>query len=188
MNISQTAARWGAFFFAFMCISLASWPVLATHERDHRYTVEGYVLDTQQQPRPGISVSVSKDNRTLGQAITDSRGFFSIQAHLHDPDIGSTLEVRAGNSRGEIRMQATRGDQRTRRIHHVNLVGDQLVEAKLDVGFPPWMYAAGGAAAILLVAGIAVGRKKKKRKAAVVQQKTESKKRKKRNKSGKKNK
>jgi len=185
----KTGARNGEFSLVLVCLLLTSWPVSATHELDHRYAVQGYVLDDQKKPRPGLSVSLRKNNRSLGQSITDSRGYFSIEAHLHDADIGRVLELRAGNSRGEIRMQATRGDQSTRRVHLVNFIGANLVEDELDPGgVPPWLYPVGGAVSVLAVVVFVLrGRKKKPKAAPADDQKAESKKRKKRNKNKKRN-
>lgn len=176
---SETGSRTGALSLVLVFL-LSSWPAAATHEADHRYAVQGYVLDEQRNPRPGVSVFLSMENRSLGQSITDSRGYFSIEAHLHDADIGKPLALRAGNRHGEIRMQATRGDTSTRRVHHVNFIGDNLVEQKLGAGrLPWWLYAAGGAVILpVIVAQVLRGRKKRARAEKAKRQKAESKKRK----------
>ena len=175
----ETGFRTGALSLV-LAFLLLSWPAAATHEADHRYAVQGYVLDEQRNPRPGVAVSLSMDNRSLGQGITDSRGYFSIEAHLHDADIGKMLALRAGNRRGEIRMQATRGDTSTRRVHHVNFIGDDLVEKKLGAGgLAWWLFAAGGAAILPAIGALVLrGRKKKARAEEAKRQKAESKKRK----------
>ncbi|MDX1514494.1 MAG: GGIII-like transmembrane region-containing protein [Gammaproteobacteria bacterium] len=179
MSETEHAVRAGIRATLFLALALASWCAPATHETDHRYLVQGFVLDDQRQPRPGVTVSVSKDGDLLGQTVTDGRGRFSLQVHLHDQDIGSTLVVRAGGSRGEIRMQATPGDTTTRRVHHVSFIGGGLVEGELSVGIvSTWMYIAGGGAVAALAVGFASARaRRKKRKAAA--RKADSKKRRK---------
>lgn len=159
----RSGAGIGALFCSALILLLVATQAAALHEIDHRYTVEGYALDDQQQPRSGVTVVLSMENRALGQAVTSSSGFFSIRAHLHDPDIGKTLELRAGKSRGEIRMQAKHGDQSTARIHHANLIGGKLVEGELKRSSPlVWRYAAGGGIVVLVIAAIAIAQRRRK--------------------------
>jgi hypothetical protein len=92
----------------FVAIHLLAAPaVWATHEVDHRYAVRGYVLDDAQQPVTGTSVSIRLADRSVGFATTDGEGFYSIDMHLHDSDIGKRLVVQAGESQANIQMQAS---------------------------------------------------------------------------------
>jgi hypothetical protein len=125
----------------FVAIHLLAAPaVWATHEVDHRYAVRGYVLDDAQQPVTGTSVSIRLADRSVGFATTDGEGFYSIDMHLHDSDIGKRLVVQAGESQANIQMQAAHGDRTTHRVHHVNFVAGELIEDELGKGpFPVWV-------------------------------------------------
>ena len=126
-----------------MFLLLFAAKVAAEHEADHRYEIRGYVLDAQENPRSNSPVTVVMGDQTIGSARTDSEGYYSVRLHLHDSDIGKSLLVRAGNAQTDIRMEATRGDRTTRRLHHVNFVGGQAIEEKLSAGgVPTWAYIA----------------------------------------------
>lgn len=140
----------------------APFAAYAEHEANHRYTLRGYVLDAQRRPVADAPVSVRMGGQLVGSARTDSEGFYSIRAHLHDTDLGRKLTVRAGEHQAEVRMQGTPGDLTTERIHHVNLVGGELVERELDWGgVPGWSYAAGGL--VLASTGVVVARRLRRR-------------------------
>lgn len=178
MNMLKRHTESLACFVVLVSLLLSCFPVAAEHEVDHRYEIQGFVLDAQRNPRSGVSVSLMEGNRFLGQAITDSSGRFHIRAHLHDADIGKTLELRAGNRRAEIRMQAVRGDDSTRRVHHASFIGDEFIERELDAGgVPRWLMVTGGAVALLGAAGLVVLLRTKKARAKKLKAK-ETKKRK----------
>jgi len=134
----------------------------ATHEVDHRYAVRGYVLDDAQQPVAGASVSIRLAGRSVGFATTDGEGFYNVDMHLHDGDIGKRLVVQAGESQANIRMQAILGDQTTQRVHHVNFVAGELVEDELHGGpFPVWVYPVAAAALLLFAVPMIVRARKR---------------------------
>ncbi|NIR30860.1 MAG: carboxypeptidase regulatory-like domain-containing protein [Gammaproteobacteria bacterium] len=140
----------------------APFAVQAEHEANHRYTVRGYVLDAQRQPVPDAPVSIRMGGDLVGSTRTDAEGFYSIRAHLHDTDLGRKLTVRAGEHQAEVRMEGTPGDVTTERIHHVNLVGGELVERELARGgVPGWGYAAGGL--VLASTGVVVAQRLRRR-------------------------
>ena len=117
---------------------------VALHEIDHRYEVRGYVLDSRDHAIKGVPVTVSLNDEVIGSSRTDSEGHYAIRVHLHDSDIGRLLTVRAGTNQAEIRMEATRGDASTPRIHHLNFVAGKPREKKLaGQGVPLWAYVAG---------------------------------------------
>lgn len=116
----------------------------ALHEIDHRYEVRGYILDRDKKPMRSLPVSILLNEQLIGSGRTDGEGYYSIRVHLHDADIGKKLTVRAGSHQAEIRMNATRGDASTQRIHHVNFVAGSVSEKKLaGVNIPIWAYVAG---------------------------------------------
>ena len=150
------------FSLAVVLIVLEPFIVHAEHEANHRYNVRGYVLDDAHMPISDTPVSLRMDGKVLGSARTDSEGYYSIRAHLHDFDIGRKLTVRAGDRHVEIRMQGTPGDLSTNRIHHVNFIGGEVVEAELDRSrLPGWSYALG--ALLVASAGVVAVRKWRRR-------------------------
>ena len=117
--------------------------VAAEHQADHRYNVRGYVLSTDKRPRDAVAVTIRKDGQFIGGGRTDDEGYYAIQLHLHDSDIGGTLAVRAGEHQALIRMQSEYGNQTTARVHHVNFVGGEVIEKNLSgIGIPAWVYVA----------------------------------------------
>ncbi len=147
---------------ALVVPALAPLALHAEHEANHRYTVRGYVLDAQRRPVADAPVSLRMGGELVGSTRTDSDGFYSIRAHLHDTDLGRKLILRAGEHQAEIRMQGTPGDVASERIHPVNLVGGELVERELDRdGVPGWSYAAGGL--VVASAGVVVAQRLRRR-------------------------
>lgn len=114
----------------------------AEHEADHRYNVRGYVLSADQRPLDAVRVTIRKDGHVMGGGRTDGEGYYTVQLHLHDSDIGGTLTVRAGERQALIRMQAEYGNRTTARVHHVNFVGGEVIEKNLGIGIPAWVYLA----------------------------------------------
>lgn len=124
-------------------LMLLAGTAVAEHEADHRYDVRGYVLSADKTPRPAASVTIRKGDELVGFGKTDRAGFYAIELHLHDEDIGRTLAVRAGEHQALIRMQAEYGNKSTARVHHVNFIGGQVSEENLSgPGVPPWIYVA----------------------------------------------
>lgn len=136
--------------FAAAVFALAA-TAAAEHEADHRYDVRGYVLNADKRPLEA-SVTIRMDEQVIGSGRTDGEGYYAIQLHLHDGDIGRTLAVRAGERQTLIRMQADYGNRTTARIHHLNFVGGEVIESNLSTGIPIWAYFA--AAPLLLWAAI----------------------------------
>ena len=156
--------------YAVLMLVLIPLAVAATDEANHRYTVRGFVLDDDERPRRDVPVTVGTDSRTLGSTRTDGTGYYSIQLHLHDSDIGRTLDIRAGELRGRIRMRATARDRLTSRIHPASFIGEELVDRELEWWrLPLWQYVAAGlAVSVLIVAvvGRRVARRRKRARAA----------------------
>ena len=149
-----------------LCLAATAAPSRADHEADHRYTVRGYVLDADEQPLAGERVVVSREGRSLGAGLVESDGFYSVQMHLHDEDIGSELTVAVAGNSATIRMEADIGDDHSERIHWASFVGDRFSEDALGrFRMPGWGWALIGVAGIVLIAwaGDRVQRARKKR-------------------------
>jgi hypothetical protein len=128
--------------FVAVALILFAATVAAEHEADHRYNVGGYVLSADKRPLDAVPVTIRKDGRIIGSGRTDGEGYYTIQLHLHDSDIGGTLAVRAGEHQALIRMQAEYGNRTTARVRHVNFVGGEVIEKNLGIGIPAWVYLA----------------------------------------------
>ena len=139
----------------------------ADHEPDHRYEVEGYILDANRQPLANTGVSIRIGNQVIGSARSDSDGFYYIKLHLHDSSIGRKLVLTTPDHSGSFMMTTIAGDTTTRRQHFVNLIGDKLEEGQLDgIGAPTWRYIAGALLGVIIVAGgTAIGLKKRRKRA-----------------------
>jgi hypothetical protein len=161
---------------AALAASLFLGHAAAEHEADHRYVVRGFVLDAENNGIADVPITVFREERAVARARTDAQGHYSAHAHLHDEDIGRELLVRAGERSATITMAAARGDQSTEREHHLNFVGERVVEGGLPgLRFPAWVYSAATIATVLVVAGFFAQRVSRARKRARrAQQRAES--------------
>lgn len=174
----RSRRRWGVLALALACLPMA--PVSAEHEADHRYIVEGYVLDAGESPRADVNVVVKADEGLLGEAVTDRRGFYRIRLHLHNADLGKVLTVKTGAREAEIEVTFDPGDKETARVHDLNFIGDQVTEADLGSrGFPTWAYVVVGILIVLVVARTVSQALKRRKKAQAKQEQKHSKKKKK---------
>ena len=115
--------------------------VAAEHEADHRYDVRGYVLSADKRPLGAAHVVIRQGDKVIGSGRTDGEGYYAIQLHLHDADIGSSFAVRTGDHQALIRMQAEYGNRSTARVHHVNFIGGEVIEKNLSwISVPAWVY------------------------------------------------
>ncbi len=123
----------------------------AEHEADHRYSIRGYLVDAQGQPVAGAVVSARlAGQRTAGR--TDAEGYYVLDMHLHDEDIGREIALRAGTATGTIRMRAKAGDSHAERIHWASFVDGQLREDDLGrFRLPGWAWVVIGLTGIVLL-------------------------------------
>jgi len=171
-----------AFLFRFAVVVVLSGCFAAAHaehEADHRYIVEGYVLDAQENPRADVKVAVTADEGLLGEGVTDRRGFYRIPLHLHNPDLGKQLTVKAGDRAARIEVTFDPGDKETERVHDLNFIGADTTKADLGTrGFPTWAYVVIGIIVVLLVARTVSRALKQRRKLQAKQAQKQSKKKK----------
>ncbi len=173
----------------FMLMILHTGTASAEHEADHRYIVEGYVLDARENPRADLTVAVTADEGLLGETVTDRRGFYRVRLHLHNTDLGKQLTVKAGDREARIEVAFDPGDAETDRVHDLNFVGADVTEVDLGTrGFPTWAYVVIGILVVLLVARTIAQALKKRRKLQVKQEQKQGKKKHKKGKKGKKGK
>lgn len=100
--------------------------VSAEHEVNHRFTIVGAVTDSGGNPLPGTEVKASDNTIGVsGTAVTDSGGNYRIQLHLHDENLGDSLEVSVEGITytGLVAFNPT--DLQTERILSLNLRGGE---------------------------------------------------------------
>lgn len=153
----------------------------AEHEADHRYIVEGYVLDAEENPQADEKVAVTAREGLLGEAVTDRRGFYRIRLHLHNSDFGKKLTVKTTDREANIEVAFDPGDAETDRVHDLNFVGAETTQVDLGSrGFPTWAYVVVGLIVLLLMARtISKALKQRRKMQAKQEQKQTRKKRKK---------
>ena len=135
-----------------VCFSLLPGAASAKHEADHRYNVKGFVLDENEAPLADTVVTIRVGGSVIGSQKTDSQGYYNIELHLHDTDLGKKLRIKTAAGEATIRAAFTLGNKATRRVHDANLVGGKLIEQRLaGTGFPTWVYVTAGAFIILAV-------------------------------------
>ena len=173
--IQQRNLRLAEYLFCFITLLLWSGAVLAWHATNTSYTVLGYVLTEDKTSIESVGVVVTLGDRAFGNTITNAKGYYSIQGYLLDSDFGKELTLRAGKSRGKVRVipkVVSMGNKRKTYLHYVNFIGDELVEEKLwRLG--RWMPVYLTAACIFVVLGITVMVVKQRRRKLAKQRITE---------------
>ncbi len=144
---------------------LAAFPVAvwATHEADHRFTVEGFVCGSSGQPSPNVEVVVKDTHVSIGATVsTDEDGYYKAILHLHNDNLGDPVLVIAGNEEQRIKVQFDPKDLETERKVQVNFGSG----CEKTIGGPPrWVYYGSGmgVAAAVVFAGLKWLRKRRRR-------------------------
>jgi hypothetical protein len=120
----------------------------ATHEADHRFTVEGFVCGADGKGIVDADVMVKDTKISYGQIVkTDGDGYYKVTFHLHNENLGDPLLVEARGEQQEHKVQFDPKDLESERKIQVNF-GAGCVR---DVTSPPvWVYAGLGAGAVAL--------------------------------------
>ncbi|MGQ0696254.1 MAG: carboxypeptidase-like regulatory domain-containing protein [Nitrospiraceae bacterium] len=138
-----TAAGAGV-FFSFPAI------LYATHEADHRFTVEGFVCGTDGKGSPNVEVLVKDTRLSYGQTVTtDADGFYKAKFHLHNNNLGDPLLVEARGEQQNHKVQFDPEDLESERKIQVNF-GKGCIA---DPSTPPEWVLAGVVVAIVGVGG-----------------------------------
>ncbi|GGO88150.1 hypothetical protein GCM10011348_42990 [Marinobacterium nitratireducens] len=142
---------------------------------DHRYTIKGFVLDAQDNPIPDVKVVATANNGLSDQRVTDRRGFYSLNLHLHNEDLGRLVTVQAGTQQTRIKVSFDPEDTTTNREHDLNFIGGSISERDLGFrGLPTWAYVGAGLALLgFAAARVARVHRRRKRRLARQMQKTQ---------------
>ncbi len=123
--------------------------VSATHEADHRFTVEGFVCGADGKGIPDADVLVKDTRISYGQIVkTDGDGYYKAAFHLHNDNLGDPLLVEAKGEQQNHKIQFDPKDLESERKIQVNF-GTGCVH---DRSSPPmWVWLGLGAVAVTAV-------------------------------------
>ncbi|HEU4503612.1 MAG TPA: hypothetical protein VFR79_02200 [Nitrospira sp.] len=140
-----------------LCLS-AAFPSVgsATHEADHRFTVEGFVCGTDGKGLANTDVLIKDTKISYGQVVkTDGEGYYRATFHLHNENLGDPLLVEAKGEQQHHKVQFDPKDLESERKVQIHFGTGCVYDAS---GPPAWLWwGLGGTAAV--VAG-AVGVKR----------------------------
>lgn len=140
--------RWQLVFTTAGAVVLFSFPAIlyATHEADHRFTVEGFVCGADGKGSPNVEVLVKDTRISYGQTVTtDGDGYYKATFHLHNDNLGDPLFVEAKGEQQNHKIQFDPKDLEAERKIEVNF-GTGCVHNR---NAPPgWVLAGVGVAAV----------------------------------------
>ena len=145
-QIVQSQSRWRRWIIA-ITVMLGSFPsiVLATHEADHRFTVEGFVCGADGKGSPDLDVLVKDTKVSNGQIVkTDGDGHYKAAFHLHNDNLGDPLLIEANGQQQHQKVSFDPKDLEAERIIQVNF-GTGCIQDRNSV--PMWVYLGLGAVA-----------------------------------------
>jgi hypothetical protein len=135
----------GLFLLIFFVIPISLW---ATHEIDHRFKVYGTIKDQQGNPLvDGKVIVVAKRNGAGSTVFTNKDGYYDVIIHLHNEDVGDTVEVSAVGQKKEVIVSFDPSDRTTERRVQIDFDAS-VPEKKTEI--PVWLYAI----AVILVIGV----------------------------------
>lgn len=141
----QSESRWRKWILAIAMLGGLPSVVSATHEADHRFTVEGFVCGADGKASANIDVLVKDTRISYGQIVkTDGDGYYKAAFHLHNDNLGDPLLIEA---RGEQQQQKVLFDPK-------DLEAERRIQVNFGTGCihdrgsaPQWAYLGFGVAA-----------------------------------------
>ncbi|MCP9472851.1 MAG: hypothetical protein NNA30_08990 [Nitrospira sp.] len=129
-----------------------SW-VSATHEADHRFTVDGYVCGVDGKGVSDIDVLVKDTKIAYGQVVkTGSDGYYKAIFHLHNDNLGDPILIEARGEQQNHKVQFDPKDLESERKIRVNFgTGCEASDS------PPWFWM--GMGVMVVGVGALVGMK-----------------------------
>lgn len=107
--------------FLFLLVSALPAPVLATHEADHRFSVEGFVCGTDGLPITEEKVIVKNTRAKVNKAvITDGDGYYKATLHLHNDNVGDPLLITVKDQEQQAKVEFDKEDLETERVIRVD--------------------------------------------------------------------
>ncbi|NOS82101.1 MAG: hypothetical protein HOP32_11030 [Nitrospira sp.] len=144
----QTAQRklqWRDWILAIVVVGGFPSVVFATHEADHRFTVEGFVCGDDGKGSPNIDVLVKDTKISYGQIVkTDGDGHYKAAFHLHNDNLGDPLLIEANGQQQQQKVSFDPKDLEAERIIQVNF-GSGCIQDRNSI--PLAVYLGAGAVA-----------------------------------------
>jgi hypothetical protein len=120
-QIAQSQLRWREWILAIAVVGGLPSVVFATHEADHRFTVEGFVCGADGKSSPNIDVLVKDTKISYGQIVkTDGDGYYKAAFHLHNDNLGDPLLIEANGQQQQQKVSFDPKDLEAERIIQVN--------------------------------------------------------------------
>ena len=149
-QIAQSESRWREWILAVALVGGLPAVVFATHEADHRFTVEGFVCGTDGKISTNIDVLVKDTKISYGQIVkTDGDGYYKAAFHLHNDNLGDPLLIEANGQQQQQKVLFDPKDLEAERIIQVNF-GTGCIQ---DRGSTPLLVYLGSGAVAAAVGG-----------------------------------
>ncbi len=144
-QIAQSESRWREWLLAIAIVGGLPSVVSATHEADHRFTVEGVVCGADGKSSTNVDVLVKDTKISYGQVVkTDDSGYYKAAFHLHNDNLGDPLLIEANGEQQQRKVSFDPKDLEAERILQVNF-GTGCVRDKSSTAL--WLYIGSGAMA-----------------------------------------
>lgn len=136
---------------------------MATHEADHRFSVEGFVCGPDSRPLVEEKVVVKDTRAGIGKAVyTDHNGYYKVTLHLHNDNLRDPLRITVEKESQEARVAFDPKDTESERIIRVNFGKGCAVE---PAGPLRWVLYGAGVLVVVgaWIVGLQAMKKSKKR-------------------------
>ena len=144
-QIAQNESQWRIWVLSIAMLGGFPSIVSATHEADHRFTVEGFVCGANGKSSPNIDVLVKDTKISYGQIVkTDGSGYYKAAFHLHNDNLGDPLLIEANGQQQQQKVTFDPKDLETERIIQVNF-GAGCIQDRSSTQL--WVYLGSGAVA-----------------------------------------
>jgi hypothetical protein len=145
---AQSQSRWREWILTIAILSGFPSVVSATHEADHRFTVEGYVCGADGKSSANVDVLIKDTKISYGQIVkTDGDGHYRAAFHLHNENLGDPLLIETNGQQQQQKVSFDPKDLESERIIQVNF-GTGCLQDKGSA--PLWVYlGAGGVVAAI---------------------------------------
>ena len=142
---AQRKLQWRDWILAIAVVGGFPSIVFATHEADHRFTVEGFVCGDDGKGSPNIDVLVKDTKISYGQIVkTDGDGHYKAAFHLHNDNLGDPLLIEANGQQQQQKVSFDSKDLEAERIIQVNF-GSGCIQDRNSI--PLAVYLGAGAVA-----------------------------------------
>jgi|CXWL01.1.fsa_nt_gi hypothetical protein len=147
-KIAQRKLQWRDWILAIAVVGGFPSVVFATHEADHRFTVEGFVCGNDGKGSPNIDVLVKDTKISYGQIVkTDGDGHYKAAFHLHNDNLGDPLLIEANGQQQQQKVSFDPKDLEAERIIQVNF-GSGCIQDRNSIPLVVYLGAGAVAAAV----------------------------------------